>query len=510
MAIFGWKKGNDAEKDQAAASTPPGTVSGGDAGTGGFDYSPEKGKRWFDHARVSHEAGNFEYAMRCWLSGLRFDPGNLESVKAFTASAKSFTEQTKKGPTKEVTNAITGRTDVDKYLNALLEWACKPLDPALAVSAVGAAANIGLTIISLWMMPTALKVALADPKPRKSNFVRLMDIAEKQEQFDLAVQAGEAAYRLDPADNKLSAYVRNLSAQSTMSRGGYEKTGQEGGFRQNVRDLDKQRMMDETDRISKSEGTIERMLVQAKAEYEASPLDKPTIRKYATALLQRSAPGDDDMAYDLLIKAYTETQEFGFRQNAGEIRVRQGRRALKALQSKLEGMPENAPEREAFTAAYQAQLRLEAGEFELRVKAYPTNMELKLDLGKRYFELGKHQEAIDQFQQAKADTKLRGPALYALGLSFQAIGWDDEAIDTFRAGLEGLPDQNDAAAIDLKYGLMCSLQRRADEMKDLPSAEEALKLVSNITMQQISFKDARARRDQIKALVLRLKGGPTP
>ena len=122
-------------------------------------------------------------------------------------------------------------------------------------------------------------------------------------------------------------------------------------------------------------------------------------------------------------------------------------------------------------------------------------------------ELGRHQEAIEQFQQAKSDVKLRGPSLYALGVSFQAIDWHDEAIDTFRLGLEGVADQNEGAAMDLKYGLMCSLQRRGEENRDIPSAEEGLKLASGIALQQINYKDIRARREAIKALLVRLKGG---
>ena len=71
----------------------------------------------------------------------------------------------------------------------------------------------------------------------------------------------------------------------------------------------------------------------------------------------------------------------------------------------------------------------------------------------------------------------------------------------------GAGEQSDTAIIDLKYGLMCSLQKRAEEMKDLPSAEEALKLAGQIVMQQVGYKDIRIRRDQTKALVLKLKGG---
>lgn len=511
MAIFGWKKSTDTSKDGAAAGggaggAGTGGVGSGGTGAGGFEFSPEKARRWFDHARVSHEAGNYEYAMTCWLSGLRFDPGNLESVKAFTASARMYTDGNKKASSRELQKAIIGKTDVDKYLTALLEWACKPIDPEYAVAAAAASAMIGLSTVTQWMLPTTLKVIGSDPKPRKANFVKLMEIAEKQEQFDIAVTAGDTAVRLDPADNKLSAYVRNLSAQSSISRGGFDKTGEEGGFRQNIRNADKQRMINEAERTGKTESGMAGLMAVTRAEYDANPLDKPTIKKYANLLLERRAAGDEDVAHAVLLKAHTATNEFGFREAAGEIKLRQGRRALKAIQVTMDAGAGDEAAKANFAGAYRAQLELEAAEYYERARAYPTNLSIKLELGKRQFELGQYQEAIDQFQQAKADQKLRAPALHALGLAFQAIEWHDEAIDTFRLGLEGASELGELAGLDLKYGLMVSLQKRADEMKDVPSAEEALKLASNIALQQINFKDIRARRESIKALVIRLKG----
>ncbi len=509
MGIFGWKKSADTSKDAAGgkpAENAAAAPGGGGTGAGGFEFSPEKARRWFDHARVSHEAGNYEYAMTCWLSGLRFDPGNLESVKAFTASARMYTDQNKKASSRELQKAIIGKTDVDKYLMALLEWACKPINPEFAVAAAAGAANIGLSTVTQWMLPTTLKVIGSDPKPRKANFVKLMEIAEKQEQFDIAVTSGDAAVRLDPADSKLSAYVRNLSAQSSISRGGFDKTGEEGGFRQNIRNSDRQRMINESERMGKTEAGMASLLEAARAEHAANPLDKPTIRKLAKLMLERGAPGDEDAAHELLLKAHGATSEFGFREAAGEIKMRQGRRALKAIQATIEANPADEAAKANFAAAYRAQLELEAAEYTERTKAYPTNLSLKLELGKRQFELGQFQEAIDQFQQAKQDQKLRAPSLYVLGLAFQAIEWHDEAIDTFRLGLEGAGEASEQSSLDLKYGLMLSLQRRAEEMKDVPSAEEALKLASNIALQQINFKDIRARREAIKALVIRLKG----
>jgi hypothetical protein len=52
-----------------------------------------------------------------------------------------------------------------------------------------------------------------------------------------------------------------------------------------------------------------------------------------------------------------------------------------------------------------------------------------------------------------------------------------------------------------------SLLSRAEDQSDLANAEEAYKIASSIAIQNISYKDIRTRREELKALVSRLKQG---
>jgi hypothetical protein len=92
-----------------------------------------------------------------------------------------------------------------------------------------------------------------------------------------------------------------------------------------------------------------------------------------------------------------------------------------------------------------------------------------------------------------------------MGRAFVSIGWADEAVDTFRQALEG---QNDleSSSLDLRYELMCALQMRAEKDRDAAAAEEASAIASKIAQQQFGYKDIRARREAIKALIAQLKG----
>lgn len=534
MAIFGWKKAPDpsdpqkpAKPGEASATSPPSPSSAGaakpaaagaappaeakpapdakpaKADPGKIEFSPEKARRFFHHAQVAHDSGNLEYAITCWLQGLRFEPSNKEGLENFFRSAAAFG----KAPPKDVLKVVSGSTDLDRWLLNVLNWGCKPLDVEHAVRAGLGATDLNLRDPAGFILPRALELVMREKRPRKDHLVRLMQGFEKLEMYEPAVRAGDAAVKLDPGDIRLAADVKNLAAQGTMSRGGYENTGQAGGFRGNIRDLDKQRQLDEQDRLVKSEATLDRLIDAARQEVAANAADRPAIGRLVKLLLERGTPADEQDAIRILDAAYASTQEFRFRQTAGELRLRQAKRNLRPLEQAHLANPADATARAAFESAARAVLNAEIAEYEARVAAYPTDLTLKFELGKRYGEAGRHEEAISMLQLAKSDGRYRGPASVALGRTFLAIGFSDEAIETFRAALEQHPDPSDAQGLDIRYGLLCALEKHAEEARDVASAEEALKLAKAIVVQNIGFRDIRQRREVIQALVNQLKQG---
>ena len=158
---------------------------------------------------------------------------------------------------------------MERYLLALLTWGARPADTGAALRAVETAVKLELDEPTYWIGERALNVAARDRKPKKESFVKLKDLLAGVGAFDLAVRAGQAALSMDPSDGPLDAELRNLSAQAAMTEGGYETTGEAGGFRRNVRDLDQQRRLEEESRMVKSEGAATRVLDSMRAEFEA-------------------------------------------------------------------------------------------------------------------------------------------------------------------------------------------------------------------------------------------------
>lgn len=494
MALFPWRKNDDGKKPE-----------GGGEGT--FEFSSVKAKRFFDRAQTLHDATNFEYAMTLWLQGMRFEPTNLAALKGFFDSAGKFMNGGAKGPSKEMLKEFGNRNDLDKYLLSLLEWSGHPIEAVYAVKAVERASALGLADPAAWIGERAFGAALRDKKPKKEHFVAIMQALAKAEKFDLAVQAGQQAVNMDPADGKLAADVKNMSAESTMRRGGFDQTGQEGGFRANIRDAAKQRALDEGERAVKTEEVLERQIAAARVDLEASPSDKPTAIRYVDLLAQRDSPEDQSAALIVLDDFYRKTQEFRFRERADAIRLKQMRGRLRELQAASEAPDSPEGSKETFKAAFKEFTIARVKALQGAVAAYPTDLNKKFELGRLLYEVKKYEDAVALFQEAQADPKNRAEVLRYLGLSFQAMGgFHDEAIGTLKEAIGMHRDPDDNTGMALRYALMEALFERGKEQAVLADAEEAYKIASAITIKQINYRDVRARREEIKALVSQLKG----
>jgi tetratricopeptide (TPR) repeat protein len=496
MAIFG-KKSDDSTKGPA---------------DGALEFSPEKAERFFKHARSMVDATNYEYAIQLWLSGLRFHPNSMEGIEGFFGTVPRFLDDPagKKGISKEVQKAVSGKTDVDKYLAAMLEWALKPMDPSLAVRATEAASKLVLAEPTLWMGERAFGSVLRDKKVRKDLLLKLVEAFQKVGSFDKAVAAAEQALKVDPTDGNLNATIRSLAAQATMNRGGYEQTGEAGGFRQNIRNLDKQRQLEDADRIVKTEETIDRLILAAKQEMEARPADLPTIEKYCKLLLERARPADEELAHATFMKTSKEFKQFRFREMAGDIRIRQERRKISELKEMLDGAPDDDMVRRMYDQHVEDLNKLEVGEFKLRVEAYPSDLVRKFELGKRLFVAGDLDGAIGLLQEAQNDPKNRVASLMYLGQAFVKIDYVDEAIETFRRALDSR-EISPETTLELRYYLVTALQAKAESTRDITTAEEAEKIAASITAQQFAYRDIRARRDAVKKLVNEIRAArPTP
>jgi len=485
----------------------------GEAGgenSGGPTFQPDKAEKFFAHARVAQEAEKYEYAMGLWLRGLQQDPRMVIGVEGYVKAATDFLNapEGKKRVSKETRNAVSGSSDLNKFLTALYEWSMSVDDRSSAtgwaIKAAESVSKLGAADVSKWVAEAAFAAARKDPKPKKDHYVRLMKAADVMGFADIAVNSGEEARRLDPADSQLANEIKMLAAKATMQKGGYEKTGQDGGFRQNIRDSSRQQALDEAGRIGKTDDMKDRVLANVEAEFNLRPEDLPTLGRLVTALKERGKPADEERAYDLLVAAFERTKIYKLKQEAGEIRIKQARRRVSEARRMLESAPDDSIAQSVYETERNAMLQLEVEQFRQNVENYPTELRWRYELGRKFFELGNYEEAIGQFQEAQSDPRVRGKVLHLLGLSFIKCDLAEESIETLRRALE-VADLTPEDQRDIKYDLCLGLQVVGETRRDLAAAEEAEKIASQILIQAIGYKDIKARRDALKKLVAELR-----
>lgn len=499
MALFGKKKGDGA-----------GNGAGGDGGAsaGGGGFSPDKARVFFDRAKTTHDTLNFPYAAQLWLNGLGQDPSSVEGFQGFFNSIQAYLNDAgKKANGKEIAKGLSGQGQILKYQQALLNWGLKPTSGSATLKAAEASAGLGLTEITTILGQRALQFAFKEEKPKKDVFVKLLDIFDQADAFDLAVEAGQTAMNIDPSDGNLAARVKEMLASAAIKRGKFEETkGEQGGFRKNIRDAGKQADLEAEDAIVKTDDVKDRLVSVKKAEYEERPDDLPTVEAYARALLDRGKPQDELKAMLIYKKAYEASGQFRMRVQQGEVQLRMDRRIIRALKAQAAAKPDDAAIAKKLADAEAALLEKQTEELKLQVENYPTNMGIKFELGKILHAKGEYNEAIGLFQKAEEDPQHRKAVLRYKAEAFNAIGWAAEAIDTYRAALDGVSDEGSEIAMELKYGLLSALQSKGETDRDIVAAEEADRIASQIAMKRFDYRDIVERRQAIKDLIKELRG----
>lgn len=472
----------------------------------GMTPEPDKAAVFFKHAEAVHDSGNYEYAMTLWLQGLAKDPTDMHALERYMESAANFMASSGgKGATKDQLKNFGGRGTLDGYLKALLVWGAKPVDWTSGLKAMELAAKLELVEQVQWLGEKVMTIAKGSGKAKKDTFVKFMELFASVGAYSDAEKAGEAATALDPTDSKLIARVKNMSAERTMQATGFSGNAKDVDFRKSIKDVDKQRELEEEDALVKTDETLGRMIERSKERLTEDPDDQNEVGKLAKLLLERGKQEDEKSAFKLLMEAYKRFDVYRFKQQAGDINLRVARRKVAALREKAASNQSDRDAKATYESAAKKLLGMEIVEYEERVSNYPTDMQLQYELGRRKFLQADYEGAISHLQRAKESARIAVRVMNILAQCFLALGWNDEAEQTYREAIDGHDVQSDDLALELRYGLMESIARRAEAEEDLDAAKEALGLAGKIAMQQIDYKDVREKREQLQALTKKLK-----
>ncbi|MFW6061857.1 MAG: hypothetical protein ACOC93_03520 [Planctomycetota bacterium] len=467
--------------------------------TAGQSPNAGKGKAFFDRADQVAETGNYDFAVELYIEGLKREPEALErghrplrevAMKRAIKGGKpaGMVEKFKHGSSKDPVTALT---------NAEYLLAKEPGNVQLMTQVLKAARKLGDPAVIEWicdlLFETQRQAAGQKKGPNRNVLNMLMDSYEQAQQYGKAISAGQMMLQQTPNDGALQERIGDLGAQQTLQKGGYGETREDTSKIHGIRDESKQKELLERDSIMQSKNYLEQQIERARAEYIADPTVPGKVNAYVDTLLKAGGKDNEDEAMEVLRKAYDETGAYQFKMRMADIKMQQ-------MDQRRNELLQAGKKKQAAQLA-RAQLEYEIEEYAERVVNYPTDLQLKFELGRRQFHASsfdpeKLDDAISSLQKSRSDPRRRVAALLYLGQAFSKKEWYDEAIDSYRQALE--QNLNEQREKEVRYWLGDAYKKKADtqeQMDDLRNAEEQF---SRVAQMEYDYKDARDRLDEVR------------
>ena len=499
------------KKTIAAAKSASGAGEAAPNPLANFKPDLKKAAVFFDRAKSVAESSNYEFAITLYTSGLKFDPANLAKHEATREVGMKY--KATGGKPVGMLDAMKsgGKDPLEKLAHAELIWAKDPLSSSAAVGVMEKLVEahrllpdeVDLIPVIRWIGRIIIDSTPRDRKFR-AVFSKTTDLFAAIEDYQNAVDACSIHHQVEPNDDKLNVKWRDLQTELTIHKGKFDS----GDFKNSVKDMDKQKQLEQEEQTHRSESTQEEIIARRRAEAAANPTDPDLKHKLANELLSKENPKNEAEAIEILTALHAETGQYRFKMQVGDVKMRQIRRKLSDAKAAQAARPEDAALKQAFNDLRMERLVFETQEYQERVKNYPTDMKHRFELGMRLLEAKKFDDAIQYFQDAQTDPRNRARAMYYLSLCYEHKGWLAEAIDTLGKAITVHPTNEDALALDLRYLIMRCNFAVAVKERSIPAAREAQKWGSGILQVNINYKDIRAWSEKIRTLVEELSKAP--
>ncbi|MBL7133634.1 MAG: hypothetical protein ISS78_06005 [Phycisphaerae bacterium] len=443
------------------------------------EQQPGKGKAFFDRAEQVAETGNWDFAIEMYVEGIKREPDNVKrghqplretSLKRKLQGGKPAgrIQQFKRRP---------GKDPLDNLINAEYLLSKDPGAVGAIEQVLKAAIALKLDDVVHWIANILLQAQRQAAKPDKRILVEITHAFRDIEDYAQGIAACEMAQKLDPEDGKLHQMLGDLSAKYAIKKGRYDE---KGDFTKGVRDMDKQKELMVQDSMVQDEAYLRQQIEKARADYLESPTVPGKINALADALLKISDEKHENEAIELLTSAHQQLGAYHFKMRVGDIRIKQMTRRYRQYVA--------ADKQDEAIKQVRRQLAFELEEFAERAANYPTDLNIKFELGRRQFIAGKYDDAIASLQEAQREPRRRLEAMNYLGQAFAKKGWTREAADTFDRALQA--EVAEERAKDLRYNLGCALE----QMGQFKRAQDEF---STIAQQDYNYKDVRQKLEYL-------------
>ena len=286
-------------------------------------------------------------------------------------------------------------------------------------------------------------------------------------------------YRANPGDSDLAQALKNLSAQKTLDEGGYDTLADgSGSYRDILRNKEEAVSLEQQNRVEKSEDVTDRLI----KEYEVRLRNEPKNLKLLKSLAELYA-GKKDFERSLSYYDQLKKSDLG---NDSSLDKAIADTVARKLEYQIEKLDPGAPDYADKAAALQAEKQAyQIAECQKRVEKFPTDLQIRYEMGQLFFNAGKLSEAIAEFQKAQNNPHRRVASMNFLAQCFGKKKMFDLAARTLQNAIKEKPVLDEE-----KKELIYNLGSMFEAMGKKEDAIEQFKLIYEVDS---GYKDVAAK-----------------
>jgi len=288
-------------------------------------------------------------------------------------------------------------------------------------------------------------------------------------------------YRVNPTDNDLAQALKNLSAQKTLDEGGYEALADgTGSYRDILKNKEEAVSLEQQNKVEKSEDVADRLI----RDYESRLKNEPKNLKLVRSLAECYADKKD---FDRALALYQQLKASDIGNDAS-LDSAIASTVVRKYDWQISQLDANAPDYQDRAAVLQAEKQqFQVAECKKRVDKFPTDLQIRFEMGQLYLQAGKTSEAIAEFQKSQNNPHRRVASMNYLAQCFAKGKKYDMAARKLQEAIKEKPVLDDEK-MDLIYNLGTVLEH-------IGKKDDAIEQFKMIYEQDINYKDVAAKID---------------
>jgi len=452
---------------------------------------PRQQRELYEKGKAAFDRNNLEYAIQILTGLLKLEPGFFEARKVLRAA------QVKKaggpaGGTGFFKKMIGGATAQPALAKAQLALRRNPVEAMEAAEEVlngdwqnaGAHKLLAEAALASGFVQTAILsleiVYRANPKDRELA-MQLGDAYTQAGQNQKAESVYTDLLRVRPNDPEVLQLLKNVTARQTLDEGGYEALADgSGSYRDILKDKEEAVQLEQASRVVKSDDVAQNLIAEYEARLQREPNNLKVLRNIAELCTQKK-DFERALSYYERIRATEGGTDPSLEKAIADT-------SLKKLEWQKSQIDTSAPDYEQKLAEIDAQKALfQLEECRKRAEKYPTDLQIRFELGQLYFNAGKISEAIQEFQKAQNNPQRRLASIMFLGRCFAKRGMNDLAARKIQEALKEKPGFDDEKK-EMLYELGCVFEK-------MNKPDDAIEQFKQIYEADIGYRDVAAKVD---------------